>query len=258
MISDEIHERRRNSSIGPRGRGVGAEGDSVSGDDISNFKMESDGISSKFTTTRLKEKGRDSSPCLSASGGPQLITWWISTDLRYLCLWWPRMIEHQLSHLQFLVLSCFFWVKGTQTYSEFLPASLKLLFVILGKRDEAWSVAGRQRRPSWRTGTTWTLNWVKRFKLDLIQFPNNMLFGEESLCFHGSTQTLKSSDFHTKFSPSLTLAPPPPTPSLRLKTRRKHGSSLRSRTLRGESTGVSLERNEMECVLCVTLAMNLE
>ncbi|XP_039973743.1 SH3 domain-binding protein 5b [Xiphias gladius] len=45
MISDEIHERRRNSAMGPRGRGVGSEGDSVSGDDISSFKMESDGIS---------------------------------------------------------------------------------------------------------------------------------------------------------------------------------------------------------------------
>ncbi|GAA6217190.1 SH3 domain-binding protein 5 [Lates japonicus] len=45
MISDEIHERRRNSTMGPRGRGVGAEGDSVSGDDISSFKMESDVIS---------------------------------------------------------------------------------------------------------------------------------------------------------------------------------------------------------------------
>ncbi|XP_071324360.1 SH3 domain-binding protein 5b [Trachinotus anak] len=45
MISDEIHERRRNSAMGPRGRGVGAEGDSVSGDEISSFKMESDGIS---------------------------------------------------------------------------------------------------------------------------------------------------------------------------------------------------------------------
>ncbi|XP_040901150.1 SH3 domain-binding protein 5b [Toxotes jaculatrix] len=42
-ISDEIHERRRNSAMGPRGRGVGSEGDSVS--DISSFKMESDGIS---------------------------------------------------------------------------------------------------------------------------------------------------------------------------------------------------------------------
>ncbi|KAG7469865.1 hypothetical protein MATL_G00133310 [Megalops atlanticus] len=45
MISDEIHERRRSSAMGPRGRGVGAEGDSGPGDDISNFKMESDGIS---------------------------------------------------------------------------------------------------------------------------------------------------------------------------------------------------------------------
>lgn len=53
MISDEIHERRRNSTIGPRGRGVGAEGDSVSGDDISSFKMESDVISSEYSTTCL-------------------------------------------------------------------------------------------------------------------------------------------------------------------------------------------------------------
>ncbi|XP_045899790.1 SH3 domain-binding protein 5b [Micropterus dolomieu] len=45
MISDEIHERRRSSAMGPRGRGVGAEGDSVSGDDISSFKLESDEIS---------------------------------------------------------------------------------------------------------------------------------------------------------------------------------------------------------------------
>uniref|UniRef100_A0A3P8RUG0 SH3 domain-binding protein 5 n=1 Tax=Amphiprion percula TaxID=161767 RepID=A0A3P8RUG0_AMPPE len=45
MISDEIHERRRNSAMGPRGRGVGAEGESVSGDDMSSFKMDSDRIS---------------------------------------------------------------------------------------------------------------------------------------------------------------------------------------------------------------------
>ncbi|CDQ82033.1 unnamed protein product [Oncorhynchus mykiss] len=45
MISDEIHERRRNSAMGPRGRGVGADGDSVAVDDIASFKMESDGIS---------------------------------------------------------------------------------------------------------------------------------------------------------------------------------------------------------------------
>ncbi|XP_030644723.1 SH3 domain-binding protein 5 [Chanos chanos] len=44
-ISDEIHARRRLSAMGPRGCGVGAEGDGSGADDISNFKMESDGIS---------------------------------------------------------------------------------------------------------------------------------------------------------------------------------------------------------------------
>ena len=53
MISDEIHERRRNSVMGPRGSGVGAEGDSVPGDDISSFKMESDGISSEYNVCFL-------------------------------------------------------------------------------------------------------------------------------------------------------------------------------------------------------------
>lgn len=46
-ISDEIHARRRISAMGPRGCGVGAEKDAGPGDDISNFNMESDGISSK-------------------------------------------------------------------------------------------------------------------------------------------------------------------------------------------------------------------
>ncbi|KAK3532032.1 hypothetical protein QTP86_003480 [Hemibagrus guttatus] len=44
-ISDEIHARRRLAAMGPRGCGVGAEKDVGAGDDISNFKMESDGIS---------------------------------------------------------------------------------------------------------------------------------------------------------------------------------------------------------------------
>ncbi|XP_061771381.1 SH3 domain-binding protein 5b [Nerophis ophidion] len=46
-ISDEIHERRRNSAMGPRGQGVGAEDDDDGGGeaDATNFKMESDGIS---------------------------------------------------------------------------------------------------------------------------------------------------------------------------------------------------------------------
>lgn len=46
-ISDEIHARRRLAAIGPRSCGVGAEKDVNVGDDISNFKMESDGISSE-------------------------------------------------------------------------------------------------------------------------------------------------------------------------------------------------------------------
>ncbi|XP_012686832.1 SH3 domain-binding protein 5 [Clupea harengus] len=53
-ISDEIHARRRLSAIGLRGRGVGAEGDG-SGDDIANFKMESDGISMMSET--FEEEG---------------------------------------------------------------------------------------------------------------------------------------------------------------------------------------------------------
>lgn len=52
-ISDEIHERRRNSTVGPRERGVGAEGDGVCGDDIARFKMETDEISSEFGTLVL-------------------------------------------------------------------------------------------------------------------------------------------------------------------------------------------------------------
>ncbi|KAJ8273165.1 hypothetical protein GJAV_G00098280 [Gymnothorax javanicus] len=45
QISDEIHERRRSSAMGPRGRGVGCDGDNIVEDDIANFKMECDGIS---------------------------------------------------------------------------------------------------------------------------------------------------------------------------------------------------------------------
>ncbi|KAM9308519.1 SH3 domain-binding protein 5 [Gastrophryne carolinensis] len=44
MISDEIHERRRSSAMGPRGRGVGAEG-SCSVEDLSACKLEADTIS---------------------------------------------------------------------------------------------------------------------------------------------------------------------------------------------------------------------
>ncbi|XP_066441817.1 SH3 domain-binding protein 5 [Eleutherodactylus coqui] len=44
MISDEIHERRRSSAMGPRGCGVGAEGNN-SVEDLSACKLESDAIS---------------------------------------------------------------------------------------------------------------------------------------------------------------------------------------------------------------------
>lgn len=49
-ISDEIHERRRTAAMGPRGRGVGAEGDGSSPDDNdggggTNLKVDSDGVS---------------------------------------------------------------------------------------------------------------------------------------------------------------------------------------------------------------------
>ncbi|KAM4704622.1 SH3 domain-binding protein 5 [Rhinophrynus dorsalis] len=44
MISDEIHEKRRSSAMGPRGRGVGAEGNN-SLEDLSASKLDSDTIS---------------------------------------------------------------------------------------------------------------------------------------------------------------------------------------------------------------------
>ncbi|KAG9355706.1 hypothetical protein JZ751_000544 [Albula glossodonta] len=78
MISDEIHERRRSSAMGPRGQGVGAEGDSITGDDITNFKMESDGISMVSVTFEdencnsggSEEESETRSLC-SAGSGPE-------------------------------------------------------------------------------------------------------------------------------------------------------------------------------------------
>lgn len=48
-ISEEIHAQRRSLAMGTREQGVGAEGDGGS-DDIANFKMESDGLSSECHT----------------------------------------------------------------------------------------------------------------------------------------------------------------------------------------------------------------
>lgn len=48
MISDEIHERRRSSAMGPRGCGVGAEGSSTSAEDLSESKPEPDAVSGEL------------------------------------------------------------------------------------------------------------------------------------------------------------------------------------------------------------------
>lgn len=48
MISDEIHERRRSSAMGPRGCGVGAEGSSTSVEDLSGSKPEPDAVSGEL------------------------------------------------------------------------------------------------------------------------------------------------------------------------------------------------------------------
>ena len=45
-ISEEIHAKRRSVAMGTREQGVGAEGDDGD-EDIANFKMESDGLSSE-------------------------------------------------------------------------------------------------------------------------------------------------------------------------------------------------------------------
>ncbi|XP_017336741.1 SH3 domain-binding protein 5b isoform X1 [Ictalurus punctatus] len=68
MISDEIHERRRSLAIGFRERGVGSEGDGVTGDDITNFKMDSDGIS------MASETFEDENCCNSAMSEEDLET----------------------------------------------------------------------------------------------------------------------------------------------------------------------------------------
>ncbi|KAL4657424.1 SH3 domain-binding protein 5 isoform X1 [Arapaima gigas] len=77
MISDEIHERRRSSAMGPRGRGVGSEGDSGSTDDLGNFKVESDGISmasetfdDELCTSATSEEESETQSTCSLSSGP--------------------------------------------------------------------------------------------------------------------------------------------------------------------------------------------
>ncbi|XP_048406858.1 SH3 domain-binding protein 5-like isoform X2 [Stegostoma tigrinum] len=59
MISDEIHERRRSNMMGPRGRGVGAEGNENSLEDLSSLKTEPDELS---VTSEIFEDDNCGSP----------------------------------------------------------------------------------------------------------------------------------------------------------------------------------------------------
>ncbi|PKU35689.1 sh3 domain-binding protein 5 [Limosa lapponica baueri] len=74
MISDEIHERRRSSAIGPRGCGVGAEGSNTSVEDLSASKPESDTVSrdraegAENKTSDRVNKNRSSNRSGSAEG----------------------------------------------------------------------------------------------------------------------------------------------------------------------------------------------
>lgn len=61
-ISEEIHAQRRSLAMGTREQGVGAEGDGADDDDIANFKMESDGLSSECPGSRLLVRSAPSAP----------------------------------------------------------------------------------------------------------------------------------------------------------------------------------------------------
>ncbi|XP_051999543.1 SH3 domain-binding protein 5-like [Xyrauchen texanus] len=78
MISDEIHDRRRSLGIGPRERGVGSEGDGIISEDLSGFKMDSDGISmasgsyedESCSTGAMSEEDSETQSTSSFSSGP--------------------------------------------------------------------------------------------------------------------------------------------------------------------------------------------
>lgn len=71
MISDEIHERRRSSAMGPRGCGVGAEGSSTSVEDLSGSKPEPDAVSGELG---LWAKRGDDTACVTLFQGCLVIT----------------------------------------------------------------------------------------------------------------------------------------------------------------------------------------
>ncbi|OCT74219.1 SH3 domain-binding protein 5 [Xenopus laevis] len=76
MISDEIHERRRTSTMGPRGRGVGSEGNN-SLEDLSSCKLDSDTISMTSEvfdddnlSSLVSEEDSETQSLSSCSSGP--------------------------------------------------------------------------------------------------------------------------------------------------------------------------------------------
>ncbi|XP_012363956.1 SH3 domain-binding protein 5 isoform X4 [Nomascus leucogenys] len=72
MISDEIHERRRSSAMGPRGCGVGAEGSSTSVEDLPGSKPEPDAISgdrAEGAENKTSDKANNNRGLSNSSGG---------------------------------------------------------------------------------------------------------------------------------------------------------------------------------------------
>ncbi|KAG7336267.1 hypothetical protein KOW79_000960 [Hemibagrus wyckioides] len=134
MISDEIHERRR--SIGMRERGVGSETDGVTGDDITNFKMDSDGISMASETfedencsnsAMSEEDSETQSTCSMNSGG--------NSPLQLLCTF------SSSSSPSFTSSSSSFSSPSTRPCSLELPSTVSLsdfglISPILGPRSE--------------------------------------------------------------------------------------------------------------------------
>ncbi|XP_072507397.1 SH3 domain-binding protein 5 isoform X4 [Notamacropus eugenii] len=77
MISDEIHERRRSSAMGPRGCGVGAEGNSTSAEELSRNKPEfdsasvaSEALEDDTCSSLVSEEDSETQSVSSFSSGP--------------------------------------------------------------------------------------------------------------------------------------------------------------------------------------------
>lgn len=85
MISDEIHERRRSSAMGPRGCGVGAEG-SLAVEGLSVGKPEPDAVSGELAAQRDRwhHNSRPLIPGLSFPPTPTTK----GTRGWGVCIWW--------------------------------------------------------------------------------------------------------------------------------------------------------------------------